>query len=496
MVRAKVDGLGQGGGSYTTAEFLLDLLLLCTNVIVFHPKDSPESIAAGRLRDKVIKEISACVGPPTPSSRLPIEPTPPPTPDLDVTDSLPDKPTTAAPLIACRTRSSTSNMSEEVEEEKEETPKTEPEESVNEEKALEKKMNKETYVLSRKTRGLRTNKLRSGHAGEGPTAKRPSVAAVPNLKPRAAQNAAVVDAATTSHRKSDGSVASTAALEKQKRQDNSPNQIKRSSKGTVKETLKSSSSRGGGVGGKAVEIQMKRGKSNGGKDQRTRQGTGAIRVESATKKVADTSGPAKRSVGRPPKRAASPSTLLRPGKRARGHTEARATPENRNPTMAEAVNEAAKRTPGLMSLRSLEGKVVMVTGASSGIGRDLCLDLAKAGCRVIAAARRTDRLRSLCEEINGSGASEPSTVRSVAVELDVSADEPAIAASVQRAWDAFGRIDGLVNNAGVRGTISLLLFGKKPIYRSSLVQNLVLKPTARPIVFGVVDRGQYFPELL
>ncbi|KAJ8459121.1 hypothetical protein OPV22_032047 [Ensete ventricosum] len=121
--------------------------------------------------------------------------------------------------------------------------------------------------------------------------------------------------------------------------------------------------------------------------------------------------------------------------------------------MAEAVNEAAKRTPGLMSLRSLEGKVVMVTGASSGIGRDLCLDLAKAGCRVIAAARRTDRLRSLCEEINGSGASEPSTVRSVAVELDVSADEPAIAASVQRAWDAFGRIDGLVNNAGVRGGV-------------------------------------------
>ncbi|CAL9169930.1 unnamed protein product, partial [Musa hybrid cultivar] len=329
MVRAKVDGLGQGGGSYTTAEFLRDLLLLCTNVIVFHPKDTPESIAAARLRDKVTKEISVCVGPPTPSSRPPIEPTPSPTPDLDLTASLPDKPTTAAPLIACRTRSSTSNVSEEVEEEKEETPKTEPEESVNEEKAaLEKKVNKETNVLSRKTRGLRTNKLRSGHAGEGPAAKRPSVAVVPNVKTRPVQNPAVVDAAATSHRKSDGSVASTAALEKQKRQDNSPNQVKRSSKGTVKETLKSPSSRGGGVGGKAAEIQRKRGRSIGGKDQRTRQGTGAIRVESATKKVADTSGPAKRSVGRPPKRAASPSTL-RPGKRAKGHTEARATPGSR-----------------------------------------------------------------------------------------------------------------------------------------------------------------------
>ncbi|PNX57491.1 NAD(P)-binding rossmann-fold protein [Trifolium pratense] len=44
--------------------------------------------------------------------------------------------------------------------------------------------------------------------------------------------------------------------------------------------------------------------------------------------------------------------------------------------------------------------VVFVTGASSGLGRDLCLDLAKAGCRIIAAARRLDRLHSLCHQIN------------------------------------------------------------------------------------------------
>jgi NADP-dependent 3-hydroxy acid dehydrogenase YdfG len=46
--------------------------------------------------------------------------------------------------------------------------------------------------------------------------------------------------------------------------------------------------------------------------------------------------------------------------------------------------------------------VVLVTGASSGIGRDFYLDLVRVGCRVVAAARRTDRLRSLCEEINAS----------------------------------------------------------------------------------------------
>lgn len=104
--------------------------------------------------------------------------------------------------------------------------------------------------------------------------------------------------------------------------------------------------------------------------------------------------------------------------------------------------------------RSLAGKVVMVTGASSGIGRDISLDLAKAGCRVIAAARRVDRLKSLCDEINNlepvRSGEQPG---SAAITLDVSADGAAIEAAVGRAWDSFGRIDALINNAGVRGKI-------------------------------------------
>ncbi|KVI12081.1 uncharacterized protein LOC112506692 [Cynara cardunculus var. scolymus] len=111
----------------------------------------------------------------------------------------------------------------------------------------------------------------------------------------------------------------------------------------------------------------------------------------------------------------------------------------------------------------LSGKVVMVTGASSGIGRDFCIDLAKAGCKIVAAARRIDRLVSLCDEINGiARAGGPGTsndvdptdnVGAVALELDVAAKGPAIEASVKRAWDAFGRIDCLINNAGVRGNV-------------------------------------------
>lgn len=103
----------------------------------------------------------------------------------------------------------------------------------------------------------------------------------------------------------------------------------------------------------------------------------------------------------------------------------------------------------------LDDEVVMVTGASSGLGREFCVDLAKAGCRIIAASRRTDRLKSLCDEINQLSSSSAS--RAVAVELDVARDSKAIEASVQKAWDMFGCVQALINNAGVRGTVSSTL---------------------------------------
>ncbi|CAI9287620.1 unnamed protein product [Lactuca saligna] len=110
--------------------------------------------------------------------------------------------------------------------------------------------------------------------------------------------------------------------------------------------------------------------------------------------------------------------------------------------------------------RDLRGTIVLVTGASSGIGWEFCIDLAKAGCRIIAAARRTDRLKALCDAINnlniaGTHRSQgrDNDVQAVAVELDVSADGPTIKASVLKAWDAFGRIDALINNAGIRGPV-------------------------------------------
>ncbi|KAG6528282.1 3-oxoacyl-[acyl-carrier-protein] reductase FabG-like [Zingiber officinale] len=139
--------------------------------------------------------------------------------------------------------------------------------------------------------------------------------------------------------------------------------------------------------------------------------------------------------------------------------------------MANDVEASATSSRGVsMPWESLEGKVVMVTGASSGIGRGLCLDLARAGCRVVLAARRIDLLESLCGEINGSAAS--TDPRSVAIDLDVSAEEASIASAVRRAWEAFGRIDGLVNNAGIRGGVHSPLNWSEEDWNNNIRTNL------------------------
>jgi NADP-dependent 3-hydroxy acid dehydrogenase YdfG len=90
---------------------------------------------------------------------------------------------------------------------------------------------------------------------------------------------------------------------------------------------------------------------------------------------------------------------------------------------------------------SLTGKVVIVTGASSGFGAAAAKLFAKNGCRVILAARRADRLQELAKEIRGEGG------QALPVVLDVS--QPAqIGVMVASTLDAYGRIDILFNNAG------------------------------------------------
>ncbi len=90
----------------------------------------------------------------------------------------------------------------------------------------------------------------------------------------------------------------------------------------------------------------------------------------------------------------------------------------------------------------LEGKVAVVTGASSGIGEATVRALVGEGASVVAGARRKERLEELVEEATRDGG------RVVAAECDVT-DEQQAHALVNRATEEFGRIDILVNNAGV-----------------------------------------------
>ncbi len=91
---------------------------------------------------------------------------------------------------------------------------------------------------------------------------------------------------------------------------------------------------------------------------------------------------------------------------------------------------------------NIQGKVAIVTGASSGIGESMARHLAARGAKVVLAARRTDRLDQVVAEIREAGG------EAVAISTDVSqrADLEKLAAATV---EAFGRIDVLVNNAGV-----------------------------------------------
>ena len=91
---------------------------------------------------------------------------------------------------------------------------------------------------------------------------------------------------------------------------------------------------------------------------------------------------------------------------------------------------------------SLNGRVALVTGASSGLGVQFAKALADNGAAVALVARRADRLKSLKDEIEGKGG------RAVAIEADVT-DHAAIARAFDAAEKAFGTVTILVNNAGI-----------------------------------------------
>ena len=118
---------------------------------------------------------------------------------------------------------------------------------------------------------------------------------------------------------------------------------------------------------------------------------------------------------------------------------------------------------------SLEGKTALVTGASSGLGAHFARVLADAGAKVAVTARRLDKLEALANEITAAGGT------AISIECDVT-DSAQVASTVAEAWNRLGRLDIVVNNAGV------------VVDAASMPENLadeLFEETVRVNLFGV-----------
>ncbi len=99
---------------------------------------------------------------------------------------------------------------------------------------------------------------------------------------------------------------------------------------------------------------------------------------------------------------------------------------------------------------NIEGKVVVITGASSGLGESTARHLAKLGATVVLGARRKSRLDAIVQDIQADGG------KALAVTVDVT-KRPEVEALVKKAVDTYGKIDVLVNNAGIMPIAPLAL---------------------------------------
>lgn len=133
----------------------------------------------------------------------------------------------------------------------------------------------------------------------------------------------------------------------------------------------------------------------------------------------------------------------------------------------------------------LTGRIVLIAGASSGIGAGFARAAAKAGARVVLGARRVERVEALAGEI-GDGA--------MAAPLDVT-DEASVIAAYDLAEARFGTVDGIIANAGV-GTgghaTDVPLAGLRQVLDTNLLgTHLIAREGARRLIgAGSRDRGQ------
>ena len=114
-------------------------------------------------------------------------------------------------------------------------------------------------------------------------------------------------------------------------------------------------------------------------------------------------------------------------------------------------------------LFSLEGKVVIVTGASYGLGVTFASALADAGADIVVTARSVDKLEATRAMVEGKGR------QCLAIACDV-VDHAQVAAMMKAAWAHFGHVDVLVNNAGITDARGLRSEHSEPEMFASILQ--------------------------
>lgn len=129
---------------------------------------------------------------------------------------------------------------------------------------------------------------------------------------------------------------------------------------------------------------------------------------------------------------------------------------------------------------NLKNKVVVITGASSGIGKSLAVELAKVGANLVLAARQYVTLCEIAQDIEGRY-----NVKAVAIQCDVTNEEDCMFL-IKQAMMTFGKIDILINNAGI---------SMRALFKDADVK--VLKSVMDVNFWGTVYCTKYaLPELL